>query len=58
MYRRRFFFDTGSGNCLWSGNEAARQGYGYAIEPQALLFPEATIHEMERVTAWYDQRSR
>lgn len=56
MYRLRFFFDTGSGICLWSGNEAARQRYGYPIEPQALPLPEATIHEMEQVTAWYDQR--
>jgi hypothetical protein len=53
-YRLRFFFDMGSGICLWSGNEAARQRYGYPVEPQALPLPENAIREMEKVIAWYD----
>src|SRR6266487_7005744 len=54
-YRLRFFFDTDSGVCLWSGNEAARQRYGYPIQPQALPLPEDTVRNMERVITWYDE---
>jgi hypothetical protein len=54
-YRLRFFFDTGSGVCLWSGNEATRERYDYPVEPRALPLSEDTIREMERAIAWYDQ---
>jgi hypothetical protein len=55
MYRLRFFCDTGSGVCLWSGNEDARQRYDYPVEPRALPLSEDTVREMERVIAWYDE---
>ena len=29
--RLRFFFDAGSGCCLWAGNDAARDRFGYAV---------------------------
>ena len=54
-YRLRFFFDTGSGVCLWSGNEAARQRYGYPVAPRTLPLPEDTSREMERLITWYDE---
>ncbi len=53
-YRLRFFFDAGSGVCLWSGNAAARGRYGIAIAPAQLPLPEATQQEMTRLIAWYD----
>jgi hypothetical protein len=54
-YRLRFFFDMGSGICLWSGNEAAGQRYDYPVEPRTLPLQETTIREMERLITWYDQ---
>jgi hypothetical protein len=54
-YRLRFFFDTGSGVCLWSANEAARERYDYPVEPRALPLQEDTVCDMERVIAWYDE---
>lgn len=53
-YRLRYFFDAGSGVCLWSGNEAARAEYGMAITLEQLPLSPETRHEMERLVAWYD----
>jgi hypothetical protein len=30
--RLRYFFDAGSGTCLWSGNSAAEACFGYAVD--------------------------
>ncbi|MFC6661259.1 hypothetical protein [Deinococcus multiflagellatus] len=35
-YRLRFFFDTGSGICLWAGDPATEARYGLAVDPQTL----------------------
>jgi len=53
-YRLRYFFDAGSGVCLWSGNDAARAAYGIAITPEQLPLPPETRQEVERLVAWYD----
>lgn len=55
IYRLHFFFDTGSGVCLWAGNDAARERYDYPIDPRQLPLPEATATELEHIAAWYDQ---
>src|SRR5262249_23851793 len=31
-YRFRYFFDPGSGCCLWSDNEASRERFGYPVD--------------------------
>ena len=36
-YRLRFFFDAGSGACLWAGNDLAREKYGYALDDLNVL---------------------
>lgn len=32
QYRLRYFFDPGSGVCLWSDNDMAREKFGYPVE--------------------------
>jgi len=53
-YRLRYFFDAGSGVCLWSGNDAARAEYGIAITAEQLPLPSATRQEIARLVAQYD----
>ncbi|HVY89090.1 MAG TPA: hypothetical protein VG942_09500 [Hyphomonadaceae bacterium] len=53
-YRLRFFFDAGSGVCLWSQNEAAKQRFGYAVELDSLDLPAGLAEEAERLISDYD----
>ena len=50
----RYFFDAGSGICLWSGDEATRRRHGVAVSPDQLPLSEATRREINRLVAWYD----
>jgi hypothetical protein len=54
-YRIRFFFDWGSGTCLWSANDAARQAFDYPIDPGKLPLSAETIDRIGRMCAWYDK---
>lgn len=54
MYELRFFFDFGSGICLWSKNEAARVEYGYPVDHQKLPISENTKRWLDHLIAWYD----
>lgn len=51
----RFFFDPGSGVCLWSGNDAARERFGYPVESDLLPLSDETREEVERLIARYDE---
>jgi hypothetical protein len=42
-YELRYFFDYGSGICLWSSNEAARIRFGYPVELDDLSLPPSVI---------------
>lgn len=53
-YRVRYFFDPGSGTCLWAANEAARERFGYAIEHQELPLSKNTKLWLEYLVAWFD----
>jgi hypothetical protein len=53
-YRVRYFFDYGSGTCLWSANDAARGAFGYPIDPGALPLTPQTVAEIGRLCAWFD----
>jgi hypothetical protein len=44
-YRLRFFFDYGSGGCLWSGNEAAFQAFGVGALDADTYDAEGNIQE-------------
>ena len=54
LYRLRFFFDTGSGICLWCGNDAARERYGYPVDLRDLPLPETIRRRGYFVLAWHD----
>lgn len=56
VYRLRFFFDPGSGVCLWSDNEAAREAFGgYAVSSEDLPVSPETEARLERLIAWFDE---
>ena len=50
----RYFFDAGSGTCLWSANEEARAKYEYAVDHHALPVSEATKVMLDGLIARYD----
>jgi hypothetical protein len=39
IYELRYFFDYGSGICLWSSNEVANKRFGYPVELEDLGLP-------------------
>lgn len=52
--RLRFFFDSGSGICLWSGDAFTEDRYGLAVEACALPLPPDLVAETERLIALGD----
>ena len=47
-YALRFFFDCGH-DCLWSGNSAALEKYGYPVSLRDLYLSEETIAKAGRL---------
>ena len=39
----RYFYDPGSGVCLWAGDDEAREKYGYPILLDALPLSESVV---------------
>lgn len=54
-YRLRFFFDAGSGTCLWAGNDAARERFGYWIDPDELPLSGECRERLQAIVARYDE---
>lgn len=54
MYKLRYFFDFGSGICLWAANDAARDHFGYPVDSSKLPITSTLMHRVEFVLAWYD----
>lgn len=54
VLRLRYFFDAGSGTCLWSGNAPAEACCGYAIDVDALPLGANTRAALRHLVAWYD----
>jgi hypothetical protein len=54
LYRLRYFFDTGSGICLWGANDATRERFDYPIELRSLPLPETIRRRGYFVLAWQD----
>ena len=50
----RFFFDAGSGICLWAADEAAREKYGYPVALEALPLDSATVSRGEDLIRNFD----
>ena len=53
-YEIRYFFDPGSGVCLWAKNAAAREKFGYAIDHWNLELSENTKRWLQHLITWFD----
>jgi hypothetical protein len=54
-YAFRYFFDPGSGICLWAACPAARERYGHSVDARQLPLPRGTRARMLELVDWYDQ---
>ena len=54
-YALRYFFDAGSGICLWAACPAARQRFGYPVEARHLPLPRGTRERITELVDWYDR---
>ena len=52
--RVRFFFDAGSGVCLWAQDDEAKARFGYPVEAGDLDIPAELRAEIEQLVADYD----
>lgn len=52
-FQLRYFFDW---KCdpLWSANDAAREAFGYAVEPAELPLSDQTVTRIRKICAWHD----
>lgn len=50
----RFFFDPGSGICLWAGNDAASDRFGYAVDLDAVPLTDSTRRAAEELLRRFD----
>ena len=55
-FAARYFYDWGSGRCLWSSNERTRDAFDYAIDHHALGLPADVVLELDRLEAWRNRR--
>jgi len=54
-YILRFFFDAGSGTCLWSGNDEARSRFGYPVVIEQLPIGKSLLMELHNLIERYDK---
>jgi hypothetical protein len=50
----RYFFDAGSGVCLWAGDDATKERHGYDIDADDLPLSTNTQRWLQYLIAWYD----
>lgn len=53
-YEFRYYFDPGSGVCLWSENDEAKNLHGYPVEHWELPLSENTKRYIQYLIAWFD----
>ena len=53
-YRLRYFFDFGSDICLWAGNDAARDHFGYPVGFEKLPLPATIQRRGWFVAVWHN----
>jgi len=53
-YKLRFFFDCGSGICVWAENEIAQKKYGYPVANDMLPISKALANELDSLVIEYD----
>jgi len=56
MIALRYFFDSGSGTCLWAANPAAHAAHGYAVDHHALPLSPTLRARLTRLIARHDTR--
>jgi hypothetical protein len=54
MKRLRYFFDPGSGVCLWAASDSARKAFGYAVDHDALPLSAATKAQLTELVTRFD----
>jgi hypothetical protein len=54
IYKFRYFFDPGSGVCLWSGDDGTRERFDYPVESRKLPLSGNLQRRLDYVVAWYD----
>lgn len=55
IYKLRYFFDFGSGVCLWSGNDTAHVHFdSYPITSDNLPISYTLQKRIEFLVSWYD----
>ena len=54
IYKLRLSFDPGSGICLWSENEPARNRFGYPVELDSLEIAQSLTKLAEELIARFD----
>ncbi len=50
----RYFFDPGSGICLWASDEEARVAFGYPVELDELPLPQELVTIGHGLIEWFD----
>lgn len=53
-YKLRFFFDPGSGICLWSENDLARDTFGYPVDLESLELAVSVKRQAEELIERFD----
>lgn len=54
-YYMRFFFDWGSGTCLWANSEETKEIYDYAVDFELLPISDGLKESLENVINWHDE---
>ena len=55
IYKLRYFFDFGSGGCLWSANDAANEHFGnYPVGICKLPISRTLEMRIQFVLSWHD----
>lgn len=61
-YKLRYFFDGCTGTCLWSGNSAANEAFGYPVELEQLNLPDNILQQgnvvIDRFTVLSDSQNK
>jgi len=50
----RYFFDPGSGACLWAGDDEARKTFGYPVDLQKLPLAQETVTLGQQLITHFD----
>jgi hypothetical protein len=53
-YKLRYFFDPGSGICLWSENDVARDRFGYPVDINGLGLTLSLMAQAKELATRFD----